>query len=244
MKIVITSTGVEYELAVEGFYDNIGNQLNFRVLKDNKTLDEIYTDFTGDTSSLKFMYPNGEMAWAKNGYTELKDFHPMPNQKIGKDSITGSDKYADVVEIVLSAGDYDKRISSAEDAIKKLTVSNLTVVKVMDDKVKAVETAITNANDTVNALKEEVNTSKSTYEQSMETLLNDTNTSLENLIGETRSKLNQYMNEIGDFMANTRTEIQSLIAQVQQYIAGKDENTEASGEETVPSDDAEKSAEQ
>ena len=135
MKIVITSTGVEYELAVEGFYDNIGNQLNFRVLKDNKTLDEIYTDFTGDTSSLKFMYPNGEMAWAKNGYTELKDFHPMPNQKIGKDSVTGSDKYADVVEIVLSAGDYDKRISSAEDAIKERG-KNMKLLKYVAEKME------------------------------------------------------------------------------------------------------------
>lgn len=214
MKIVITATGKEYELAVGGFYDTVESQLSFRVLKDNHTLDEMYADFNdGDTSSLKFVHTNGDLAWAKNGYTELKDFHPMPNQKIGKDPNTDADKFADVVEITLTTENYNKRISDAEDAIKKLSISTLTAAKVMDEKAKAVDELITNANNTLNNVTNTSDTLKSSTGEKIDQLINDGNTQMEALVQETRNKLDQYMAEMDSFMAEIKIQISSLVDQ-------------------------------
>ena len=214
MKLVITATGKEYELAVGGFYDTMESQLSFRVLKDNYTLDEIYEDFNdGDTSSLKFVYDNGDIAWAKNGYTELKDFHPMPNQKIGKDPNTDADKFADVVEITLTTENYNKRISSAEDAIKKLSISTLTAAKVMDEKAKAVDELITNANNTLNNVTNTSDELKSSTEEKVDQLITDANAQMETLVQETRNTLDQYMADMNSFMADVKIQISSLIDQ-------------------------------
>lgn len=215
MKIVITATGKEYELAVGGFYDTIESQLSFRVLKDNHTLDEMYADFNdGDTSSLKFVHTNGDLAWAKNGYTELKDFHPMPNQKIGKDVNTDADKYADIVEITLTTENYNQRISNAEDAIKKLSISTLTAAKVMDEKAKAVEDIIANANNTLNNVTNTSDNLKSSTEEKVDQLINDANTQMEALVQETRNKLDQYMTDMNSFIADVKIQIGSLIDQL------------------------------
>lgn len=215
MKIVITATGKEYELAVGGFYDTVESQLTFRVLKDNHTLDEMYADFNdGDTSSLKFVHINGDLAWAKNGYTELKDFHPMPNQKIGKDVNTDADKYADIVEITLTTENYNQRISNAEDAIKKLSISTLTAAKVMDEKAKAVEDLIANANNTLNNVTNTSDNLKSSTEQKVDQLIADANTQMEALVQETRNKLDQYMTDMNSFIADVKIQIGSLIDQL------------------------------
>lgn len=215
MKIVITATGKEYELAVGGFYDTVESQLTFRVLKDNHTLDEMYADFNdGDTSSLKFVHINGDLAWAKNGYTELKDFHPMPNQKIGKDPNTDADKYADVVEITLTTENYNQRISNAEDAIKKLSISTLTAAKVMDEKAKAVEDLIANANNTLNNVTNTSDNLKSSTEEKVDQLINNANTQMEALVQETRNKLDQYMTDMNSFIADVKIQIGSLIDQL------------------------------
>ena len=200
MKLVITATGKEYELAVEGFYDTVESHLNFRVLKDNHTLDEIYEDFSsGDTSSLKFVYPNGNIAWVKNGYTELKDFHPLPSRKIGKDANTDSDKFADVIEITLTKENYNKRISNAEDAIKKLSISTLTAAKVMDEKAKKVEDLIANANNTLNNVTASSNSLTSTTESQLNQLISDT-----------RSTLDQYMADMNEFMDSVKAQMNAI----------------------------------
>ena len=221
MKIVITATGKEYELAVGGFYDTIESQLSFRVLKDNHTLDEMYADFNdGDTSSLKFVHTNGDLAWAKNGYTELKDFHPMPNQKIGKDVNTDADKYADIVEITLTTENYNQRISNAEDAIKKLSISTLTAAKVMDEKAKAVEDLISTSNTTLTNITSQCNSIKSSTETQVNTL-----------IEETRTKLDQYMSDMDAFMQDMRNQTNALIIDVNTAIANLNKQSTPTGNE-------------
>ena len=142
MKIVIVSTGKTFNLASAGYSDLDKDRLMFRVMKDNFTMEEIYEAFKGDTSSLKFLYDNDELAWVKGGYTTLADFHPKMNQNVGRDTLSNENKYADVIAIELIAADYETRITNAEDAIKKLTLGSLSTASIVEKAVAEIDAKV------------------------------------------------------------------------------------------------------
>lgn len=118
-------SGKKYTASPTGYQDFSEKELQFRVLIENNSLDDIYKDFDGDTSSLAFTYSDGSAAWTKNGYDSLIDFYVMKNVNVGKDTTTGAEKYDDVVQITLSRDDFTARVSNVEDAVGKLTISTL-----------------------------------------------------------------------------------------------------------------------
>lgn len=142
MKIVIVSTGKTFNLASVGYSDLDKDRLMFRVMKDNFTMEEIYEAFKEDTSSLKFLYDNNDLAWVKGGYTSLVDFHPMMNQNVGRDTVSNEATYADVVAIELAAADYETRLTNAEDAIKKLTLGSLTTASIVEKAVAEIDAKV------------------------------------------------------------------------------------------------------
>ena len=144
----------------------------------------------------------------------------MPNQKIGKDLNTDADKYADVVEITLTTENYNQRISNAEDAIKKLSISTLTAVKVMDEKAKAVEDLISTSNTTLTNITSQCNSLKSSTE-----------TQVDSLIEETRTKLDQYMSDMDAFMQDMRNQTNALIEDVNTAIANLNKQSTPAGNE-------------
>ena len=220
MKVIITSSGKEYNITTTGFYDTVDGKLKFRILKDNYTLDEIYKDFSGDTSSLKFMNDD-QIAYVKNGFEELLDFHPIPNEKIGRDTLTNSDKYADVVDITLSSSDFSRRLANSEDAIMKLSVSVLGGIETISKKSAEMDEYKKTMNDRFDTLQTSVSSSLSKALDNFNRVSEEYSKKYEEASNGINTKLSEFISDYTNKCDNQNVSIQEALRTLTETIANK-----------------------
>lgn len=120
MKIVLVKQDNKtFKMSPNGYMDTVDPYLKFGVvIEEGMTMDEIYNAFnTGDTSSIRFNYDNGQQAWIKNSYNTLTSFKVETNCPLGHNPDTDTDTYADVAWIEMTKDDTSTRLASAESTI-------------------------------------------------------------------------------------------------------------------------------
>lgn len=163
MKIVLVNQGDKtYNMSPNGYMDTYDPYLKFGVvLAKDTNIQQLYADFTtGDTSSIKFTYDNGEFAWVKNAYNTLTSFKIETNQPLGHNPDTDTDNIGDVAWIELSKDDAGTRLASAETTIAN---QNKTIEQ-LQKQIASMSSQLSSLSSTVSTMQTDVTNVKSEIE--------------------------------------------------------------------------------
>ena len=163
MKIVLVNQeNKTFSMSPNGYIDTVSPYMRFGIiLTEDTDIKQLYDAFnTGDTSSIKFTYDNGELAWVKNAYNTLTSFEIKTNQPLGHNPDTDTDNIGDVAWIEMSKDDAGARLATAETTI----ANQNKIIEQLQQQIASMSTQLTSLSSTMSTVKNDVNTVKGEVE--------------------------------------------------------------------------------